>query len=326
MTPDALDAPLDPLTERALEWLVYLHSGAETDADWSAFHDWKAATPAQRQAAETAEQLWDGLGTALNRKRRAKAARATLLSLGLLALLAGGFAAGVFGPPASYFPDARTAVGERRTLTLADGSQLELDAATSLDIHFTAGQRRLTLFGGRIFVAVAPDPARPFLVEAAGGTTRALGTAFEVSRDRDLVDVVVSEHAVRVAYPDAASGTSVEVEAGSEVSYAPATGLARPHPTDLANRTSWRRGLMLFDSRPLGDVVGEIERYRRGRILIVDGALRQLPVSGMFETADTDALLDALAEALPLKVDKLPLLTVIRRDPARPLEPFQPQK
>ncbi len=324
--PDRLDAPLDPLTEEALEWLVYLHSGAQTEQDWAAFQDWKAESAARRQAADTAEHLWHGLGSALGRKRSAKATAVKLLSVLLLVAATGGFAAGLFGPPASYFPDERTAVGERRTLTLADGSRLELDAATSLDIHFTAGQRRLTLFGGRIFVTVAPDPARPFLVEAAGGTARALGTAFAVGQEDNRVKVVVTEHTVRVAYPNEADGASVDVQAGNEVSYAPATGLAPPHPTDVRTRTSWRRGLMLLDSRPLDQVMAEVERYRSGKIIIVDAALRHLPVSGMFETGDTDALLDALAEALPVKVDRLPLLTVIRRDPARPLEPFQPRR
>lgn len=323
---DAIDARLDPLTERALEWLVHLHSGSETEQDWNAFHDWKASGAAQRQAAEAAERLWEGLGSALRRRRRAKAAVATVLSACLLAAIGLGFATGLFGAPVAYFTDEWTGVGERRVLTLSDGSRLELDAATSLDVGFTPAQRRLVLFGGRIHVTVAADPGRPFVVEAAGGTTRALGTAFEVSRAGDQVEVVVTEHAVRVAYPDDDPGASVEVHAGSEVDYAPQTGLAHPRTADLRSRGAWRRGMLLLDSRPLGDVVTEIERYRRGRIVIADPALRQLPVSGMFETADTDALLDALATALPVRVAKLPWLTVIRRDPDRPLQPFLPRK
>lgn len=326
LPPASPDAPLDPLTERALEWLVHLHSGTETDQDWSDYQDWKTANAPQRRAADEAERLWERLGSALARKPRSKLRRISQLSMVLVALAATSFAAGLFGAPASYFPDERTAVGELRTLTLPDGSRLELDSDSRVDIDFTDRRRRVVLYGGRIFVTVAPDRSRPFFVEAGGGTTRALGTAFAVGKDGDGVDVVVTEHAVRVAYPDGESGPSVEVRAGNQVGYAPQTGLEVPHPVDLGSRTAWRRGLFLFDSRPLGSVVAEMERYRRGRIVIAEEALKQLPVTGIFETGDTDSLLDAVSSALPVQVHRLPWLTVIRRDPARALEPFQPRR
>ncbi len=327
--PETGDAALDPLIERALEWLVHLHSGSETEQDWAEYQSWKAADAGQRQAAEQAERLWQGLGSALTRPATSRLKRAARLSLLILALgVAGvaGFAGGLFGAPGAYFPDERTATGERRSLTLPDGSRLELDAATSLDIDFSDRQRRLVLHAGRIFVAVSPDRQRPFQVAASGGTVRALGTAFAVGMESDAVDVVVAEHAVRVAFPDEAAGPSVEVQAGSQVSYAPATGLGQPRPVEIRNRTAWRRGLFLFENRPLGAVVAELERYRRGRIVIADNALKDLPVTGIFETGDSDALLDAVAAALPVQVHKLPWLTVIRRDPERSLEPFQPRR
>ena len=324
--PDTSDAALDPLTERALEWLVHLHSGAETEQDWSDYQNWKAASAPQRRAAEEAERLWERLGVALVRKSPSKLWRASQLSVLVVALAATSFAAGLFGVPASYFPDERTAVGERRSLALPDGSRLELDSGSSVDIDFTDSRRRLVLYGGRIFVTVTPDRNRPFFVESGGGTTRALGTAFAVGKEGDGVDVVVAEHAVRVAYPGEESGPSVEVQAGSQVSYAPQTGLEAPHPVNLGSQTAWRRGLFLFNNRPLGAVVAEMERYRRGKIVIADDALKHLPVTGIFETGDTDSLLDAVSSALPVQVHRLPWLTVIRRDPARALEPFQPQR
>jgi transmembrane sensor len=324
--PEAKDAALDPLTERALEWLVHLHSGSESEQDWSEYQSWKAADAGQRQAAEQAERLWQGLGSALTRPATSRLKRAARLSLLILALGAAGFAGGLFGAPGAYFPDERTATGERRSLTLPDGSRLELDAVTSLDIDFSDRQRRLVLHAGRIFVAVSPDRQRPFRVESGGGTIQALGTAFAVGKESDAVEVVVAEHAVRVAFPDEATGPSVEVQAGNQISYAPDTGLGQPRPVEIRSRTAWRRGLFLFESRPLGAVVAELERYRRGRIVIADNALKDLPVTGIFETGDSDALLDAVVAALPVQVHKLPWLTVIRRAPERSLEPFQPRR
>lgn len=322
----ALDAPLAPLTEQALEWLVHLHSGKETEADWAAYEDWRSASPAHEHAAEHAERLWAGVGSALNRSKPNRTRRAAIISAGLLLLAAAGFSSGLFGTPGAYFPDLHTAVGERRSLTLVDGTQLDMDAATSLNVMFSGESRRLVLFSGRIYVAVAPDPARPFVVEAAGGSTRALGTAFEVSRDNEAISVVVTQHVVRVSYPDDANSPHVDVEAGNETHYEPKAGLAAPRAVDTQSLTAWRRGLLAFQDRPLGEVVSQIERYRHGRVVIVDAELARLPVSGIFESSDTDALLDALTTALPVQITRLPWLTFIRRDADRPLEPFAPRQ
>ncbi|QCI64544.1 FecR family protein [Phreatobacter stygius] len=323
MTPDPADAPLDPMTEQALAWLVRLHSGSQTAEDWSDYQAWKTANAEQRRAAVLAERLWERLGPALKPRRRSKV-RGMAIALALTAGLTGiGFSGGVFGPPAAYFADQRTSIGERRTMTLADGSTMELDAGTSVDIDFGPDRRRLVLHTGQIFVTVAPDPARPFVVHAGRGSTRALGTAFDVRSEGEGARIVVTEHAVRVAYPGADASVTVDVRAGQQVVYAPGPGLGRPEPVDTAMLTAWRRGQVIFDGRPLGDVVGAMARYRRGRILITDSALRDLPVTGIFSTADTDALLDALPAILPVRVWRLPGLAVIQRDADRPAMPFQ---
>lgn len=90
--PETGDAALDPLIERALEWLVHLHSGSETEQDWAEYQSWKAADAGQRQAAEQAERLWQGLGSALTRPATSRLKRAARLSLLILALGAAGFA------------------------------------------------------------------------------------------------------------------------------------------------------------------------------------------------------------------------------------------
>lgn len=316
-----LDAPMAPLAEKALEWLVFLHSGQETDADWAAYEDWRASGVAERKAAEQAERLWAGIGPALRRPRAGLPRRSVLAGAGI-ALVGGAGLAAFLGMRRDLFADVRTAVSERRTLTLADGTRIELDAATSLDLHYSAKTRRIELLEGRIFVSVAADPNRPFIVDAGGGAARALGTAFEISRSGDMVNVVVSEHTVRVCYPRETDGPHVDVDAGSEVEFSRAGGLARPHAADVVSRMSWRNGLLAFQDRPLAEVVAQISRYRHGRIVIVDGELARLPVSGLFESADTTALLDALSAALPVTIDQLPWLTLIRRDASRPLEPF----
>jgi len=226
----------------------------------------------------------------------------------------------VFDPLSGWLADEATGIGETRMVALADGSRVAMDAATSFDIAFTDGERRIRVRGGQVYVEVAPDAARPFIVAAGKGEVRALGTAFNVRTDDDATDVSVTEHKVRVTY---AEGASVDVGEGEGVFYGAEAGLGVPRKVDAESATAWRRGEIAFDNRPLGDVAAEMRRYRRGAVVFTDDELKTLPVTGLFATHDTDAFFAVLEETLPVRVTRLPYLTVIRRDPARPLTPYR---
>lgn len=306
--------PIDPLVDEALARLVHLHSGSETEDDWANYEEWKALSPRNRNAAENAENLWESLGPALVRRRIKPKPLAVILFLagGLIAALIG---SGLFGPPAHLFADQKTAVGERRSIMLADGSNVDIDADTAFDIRITASSRQLILRTGQIFIQVAPDASRPFVVRAGGGEVRALGTAFGVDKADDRTRVVVTEHGVRVSYE--ARGGVVDVAQGQQVDYTPSTGLGRPRMADLRQLTAWRQGQMVFQNRPLGDVVREMSRYRWGTVIFAEASLKALPVTGIFDADDTDGLLDAIGTVLPLKIQRLPGVTVIRSDETR---------
>jgi transmembrane sensor len=310
------DTPLDPLTERALEKLVHLHSGAETEANWADYEDWKTASADNKLAADRAETLWQKLGPALAPPRRKPKSIPVilLLAIGLAALLIG---SGLFGPPKFLFADQTTVVGERKAIMLADGSQVDIDSDTAFDIDVSQSKRELTLLTGQIFVTVTPDKSRPFTIKAGSGVVRALGTAFGVRQDQDGTHVVVTESTVRVAVPNASTET-VDVHAGQQVDYSPQRGIGEPKRADLRVLTAWRSGQMIFEGRPLGDVIAEMSRYRWGTIVFADASLKQLLVTGIFDTNDTDGLLNAIATVLPVKVHRLPGVALIQRDTARP--------
>lgn len=304
------------MTEKALARLVHLHSGEETEDDWADYEDWKAADPEHRRAADRAESLWQKLGPALARRRvKPKSLPVVLLiAAGLTALLIG---SGLFEPPLFIFADQRTAVGERRTVTLTDGSQVDIDSETAFDVNVDNTKRELTLHTGRIFVSVTPDNTRPFTIKAGNGIVRALGTAFSVHHEDKTTQIVVTESAVRINYPDGNRNQDVDVSAGQQVDYSPKMGIGKPRSADLRVLTAWRNGQMIFEGRPLGDVIAEMSRYRWGMIVFADASLKQLPVTGIFDTDDTDGLLNAIAAVLPLKVQKGPGITVIQRDGTR---------
>ncbi len=291
-------------------WLVQLHSGNAIDDDWARYEAWKNTSSVHSAAAAHAEQLWERLGKGLKPPQR-RIVKGAIIGLALCGVLVGlAVGSGAFGPLAAYFADERTNIGERRSVTLRDGSVVDLDSATSFDVDFSATRRRLVLYSGQIYVAVKPNPSRPFLVETLGGTTRALGTAFDVETLDDIARVTVTQHKVRVSYPD--DGPSVELPTGQQVDYAPATGLTKPRLVDVSRLTAWRHGQMIFENRPLAEVVRELSRYHRGKIIITDATLGGLLLTGVFDTKDADGLLGAIAATLPVRVIRLPWLTIIQ--------------
>lgn len=314
MKPDlseqALDEPLaDELTEQALQWLVDLHAGEGPSANWEDYLRWCETSEEHRRAAHAAERLWERLGSAVDRP---KARRLPLLGL----VLAIGLAGGSYWQAQSHgwMADQRTAVGERRSLQLADGSQLELAPRTRVDIEITDTQRLVRLYAGEVFVQVAADPQRPFEIEAGNGRMRALGTAFDVRNSGDSVQLVVTEHTVRVTHGDAAQ--VAEVEEGQGLQYG-VQWLSRPQAVDVSAVMAWRRDRLVFNERPLGEVVGELRRYHPGVIWLRGDELNSLPVTGIVGTGDVAAQLQLLQQSLPLRVRQLPWLTVIERDTAR---------
>ncbi len=303
--------PVDPLTEEALAWLVRLHSGEETEADWNAYHDWKAAVSAHEEAAQRAERMWSRLGPALSARRTSRNLAGALLLA--VCLAGGGAASGTFGPLSGWLADEATGVGERRVVTLADGTTVMLDSATSVDVAYAESERRIILRDGQIFISVKPDPARPFVVEAAQGSVRALGTAFNVRMDSAGARVAVTEHAVRVTYK---GNRSVDIREGEGVGYDAGRGLGKPGVVDIRDVTAWQQGEIVFDARPLGEVADEIGRYRRGSVVFTDATLKDLPVTGVLSTADADAFFSALEQTLPVRVIRLPFVTLVRRNDA----------
>ncbi|WP_437615146.1 ferric citrate uptake sigma factor regulator FecR [Erwinia sp. V71] len=196
--------------------------------------------------------------------------------------------------------DSRTATGEIKTLRLEDGSQLALNTASAADIRFSAQQRLIRLHQGEISITTARDP-RPFLVETAQGTLRALGTEFVVRELGAATQLSVLQHAVEIrlaAQPE----RLLRVDAGQAVRFSaddfgPLTPVA-------AGSNSWLRGVLSVSDQPLGDVIAELARYRQGH-LSCDDAVANLRVSGTFPLNDTDRALRLLAQTLPVNVQTL---------------------
>jgi len=274
----------DAVHATAIDWWVREKAGELVGEARAAFDAWLAADPAHARAyadisgmfAE-ARALRPARREVARRERRPRLAAAAALLAACVALFVW---IGDLG--ARLRADQWTGVGERRTELLADGSRVELDGASAIAVGFEPGRRRVTLLSGEAWFEVAPDAARPFVVEVAGGTVTALGTAFDVALDRNGARVAVGEHAVAVT----SGGARLVVEEGRQTSFETDAPAQRTASVAAESIAAWRRGALVVEDRPLGDVLATLGRHRHGRVFCLRAATCARRVSGVFSAAE----------------------------------------
>ncbi|OCP00206.1 hypothetical protein BC374_08730 [Ensifer sp. LC13] len=306
------------MREQAVDWLVRLTGDPEDEELRVAFERWRAQDPAHAEVFARAQRAVGDATLLIKREpefaqRAVKATgnrRKTMASLAAMVIVGGGVFLALDG--AMWMrADVIAGKGERPILTLDDGSTLQLNAQSAVAYAFTPGERRIVLLRGEAFVQVAADKDRPFVVEAGGGTTTALGTAFDVNLTDDGTSVTVLEHAVSVATDIAEPPRRVEVN--EQVSYNHRGRLGDIMPVDPLLAAAWRDGRLVFDERTIASVVEEIGRYVPGKILIADAAIGARRVSGSFDLSDPVRALQGLAEAFDVKVTRIgPYVTILR--------------
>ncbi|WP_440467815.1 FecR family protein [Pseudomonas sp. YH-1] len=303
------------LSDEAIERLVRLHSGGAGAAERMDFLRWRGLSMDHERAAREAEALWGALPEtrhAEDYRRRVRRPRRWLALAAAACVAAIAVTIALPEPLAGLYSDYATRTGERRMLELADGSRVWLNSDSALSVDFSPQQRRLRLHSGEALFEVAKDAARPFIVEARGGEVRAVGTRFDVDSRGPQVRVDVTEGVVQV---NSAGSEPVRLSAGERLSYREAAAPEPVQPLDLSSASAWQRGKLIFNQRPLGEVLDELERYVPGRIVLTDNALRQHKVSGVFDLKDPDALLKTLERLQPVKVTHMPWLVLIRPAP-----------
>ena len=298
------DAPIAPaVVEQASEWLMLQWGGEFDGAQRQAFAHWQAADPEHRRAWQRLQQLQQTLGgvpadsaRAVLRDAPDPQRRAALKLLGLL-LVAGGSGYWVQGsqPWQAAFAEHRTATGEIRHLTLSDGTHLDLNSDSAIDLRFSATERRIRLIRGEILLTSGHDPSRPLIVETAAGDIQALGTRFAVRELDDGSRVDLYEGRVQVR---PVQGVPVLMNAGDSLWFS-ATQTSAVTALD-ANASSWTQNRLIAERQPLGRFVAELSRYRPG-VLRCYESVSGLLLTGVCPRNDTDAILAALERSLPVQ-------------------------
>jgi transmembrane sensor len=318
----------------AAEWVVRLEAGRLDGAERRRLEAWCRRSPAHERALAYARRTWAELGaveppayttptsaaaddpTAGRRTPGSQGRPKRRLGLGLAAslLLAGALGAvSALDPVTALRADHTTRVGEVREITLPDGSTVQLDTDTALAVDFAGPARSVTVLDGAAAFSVAANgDAGPFVVRAAGGSARALGTEFVVRAAGDRAQVKVLADRVRITAGQGADAPSKVLSSGQAVDYGGADGrLGAVRAIDPRRVATWREGRLVFDDVPLAAAVAEINRYRGGRVAVLDSTLAERRVSGVFRIADLDRAPRRIARELGARTTSVPFLTVL---------------
>jgi transmembrane sensor len=306
----------DKLAQAAALWFARSRSGALSRADRQALQAWLDESAAHRQAYIEIIDLWndaEGLRAspevlsmreaalrrypALARRRLPAMAAACAVLACAAALGLGAYVVTLSARPVVQV--FQTGVGQTATIALIDGSRLTLDTDTTVSTAIGPRCRDIRLKRGRAFFKVAHDASRPFVVQAAGKTVTATGTAFEVTAEARRFEVLLVEGHVRVSQAKAGLGTgrtvSADLDPGARLTATEGGKwvLTRSSGTgDLA----WMNGELVFDNKPLGEIAREMNRYSRRKIVVADAAVASRTVYGAFMAGDVDQFTHALVD------------------------------
>lgn len=306
-TPRAIDA-------QAAAFVARLQADP-SPADHDAVRDWIDADPRHAVAFARAELAWESAARLCADPPALEAPQALDLGLpqwitrrravgSLLAASAVGAAATAAWRYAEDVQLYRTQVGERRVVVLSDGSRVELNTASTIEVAMERTKRRVRLVRGEALFEVAHDKARPFLVDAGAAQFRAVGTAFNVRIRDSLVELTVTEGVVAVSRkgepPHREAAPHIAAGAGAVVRAEAVAPVALDGEV-MQQRTAWRDGVIELDGQTLAQAIDEFNRYRPQPIVLGDARLATIRVGGRFEVDEADKFLVALASSFPVE-------------------------
>lgn len=308
------------LRAEALDWLRRLHGGEASHADAEAVARWRARSPAHAEEFAEVQLFWSVLGDAA-RKAQSDLALSSPASrpgrhIGRRAFLAGGAAlaasaagAMVLRPPLGLWPSAvelaadyRTRTGERRQIEIENLAAVELNTRTSIDLPPpTEGGARIELIAGEAAIATRDGADLDLVVIAGNGRVASRAGSFNIRKDGPSVSVSCISGAVTVSCGD----RTVALRDRQQVAY-DAEGTQDVAAIDPEVITAWQRGLLMFRRALLSHVIEEVNRYRSGRVVLLDAALGRRQVVANFRLDRIEDVVDFISKAMGIPIRSLP--------------------
>lgn len=308
----------EAISAAAAEWLARADRGL-TSAEVIAFARWRAKDPRHEAAAAEIELVWgalDDLSAHSGQQRaggvvvappaspppaKSRAHIWWLPVLGLAAALVLAAAAWWKTSPAPTSGDERhaTAIGEQRTVTLADGSTVRLNTHTAVIVRLAAKERRVVLERGEAFFQVTPNATRPFVVASGRTEARVIGTAFAVRLGETESVLTVTEGKVQFGVPGRGAGSTLTANQQATLAH---EGEGAPRvrvlmPDEVTRRLAWRDGKLLFSNTPLAEAIQEFNRYHTAQLRVRDNATNNSLLGGSFEARNQEGFVNAIANA-----------------------------
>ncbi|OJT97360.1 MAG: hypothetical protein BGN82_07150, partial [Alphaproteobacteria bacterium 65-7] len=295
----AVTKDIEEIENEAADWLARLNADRRDPGDEAAFRDWLAQSPAHAAAFEDATDVWELTGGVpresfdIPRPRPARLSRREVMAgIAVTAVAAGTF--GFWGRADAKIYE--TKVGETRRVVFEDNSVAMLDTDTRISVRYGEIERRVDLDRGRVNFHVAADTQRPFIVSGARETVVARQSEFDMRRDGEKISVVLIAGDAAVE----SGGRKTVLQTGQRL--VATTGDMRLDKPSLQPLLAWQKGQAILENERLADAITEMNRYSGIKLMLGDGAIADLHVSGVYKVGDNLGFARSVARLLPLRV------------------------
>ena len=332
------------IEEEAGAWVIKLDGESDmTTEQRQAFKEWMGRSPAHRDAVKKLAQFWgkmnvltelavpqqpDNIEAPSSRQK----GMPWFTAAGITAMASVCLLVTVIWLQGDNSGQANnglyaTAIGQQKTIQLKDGSELQLNTNTQVEINYSDAYRDIYLLQGEAHFVVAKNKNRPFRVSAGKGVVRALGTAFSVYLNQDDIEVILTEGRVALAARPS-SGPPInstalaeakpeqvlaelsagqravikDVSSGDDNERPLKATIKAVSQRDMQRSLSWRKGFVTFKGTPLDEVVAEVGRYSQMSIELTDPSMAAIQIGGQFRIGEVDAILASLEQNFGLKV------------------------
>jgi len=309
------------IRNRAATWIVKRRDHENwTEADQAELENWLAQAPAHKVAYLRVKAAWERADRLCALRRPPTSRNRFIPALKFVAL--GTAAAIVIGgvylaapwesqPPGKLYV---TGVGGRETLTLRDGSKIELNTSTSLRVEGSNKGRIVWLDRGEAYFQIVHNDAHPFVVFAGKHRITDLGTKFLVRRDNDSLRVALFEGQARFDTEDKRGTQEATLNPGDVVvATTKSLSISERSQRDLNDTLGWRRGLLVFRHATLAGAAAEYNRYNLKKIVVADPEIAQLNINGSLPVNDPKALARSAERFFDLHVEQRPNEIIITR-------------
>ncbi|MCA6112681.1 FecR family protein [Bradyrhizobium cenepequi] len=314
---------LDPVQREAYEWISRFMRGDMTSAEVEAMKTWYGRSQAHSAAYADARRAWNALGPIASARMQESTGSAPTVQanssrtrrsapIGRRALIGGALAAStafvLAKPPLDLWPsyselmaDYRTAAGEQRQVTLADTVSLDLNTKTSISVRSqTADQTQIELIAGEVAFSTSAASSE-LTVFAASGRIVTTRSDFNLRCDGSHVSIVCLDGSLNVMW----NNNITRLNARQQISYSD-QGVSGVMAADPENVMAWRHGQLIFEGTPVAEVVAEINRYRSGRIVLVNEDIGRRLLTARLPTSQTDRIVTQIVHIFGAKARYLP--------------------